>query len=72
MILNTRVCIMKGCKPRLIMWMYEHERGIPKHKHKLELDKKEKYFPLLNILNSRNTQGYTKLLKLTQLKSTQG
>ncbi len=32
--------------------MYEHVRGILKHKHKLELDKKETYLPLLNSLNS--------------------
>ena len=60
---------MRRCRPNgSVCGIYEHVRGILKHKHKLELDKKETYLPLLKLTQLKE---YSRILKTTQTYSTQ-
>ena len=63
---------MRRCRPNgSVRGMYEHVRGILKHKHKLGLDKKETYLPLFKLTQLKDKILNSEIRYSTQRLDTQ-
>ena len=59
MIMSSWFCIIIWCRLNdSVRGMYEHVKGILKHKHKYELVRNETYLPLLKLIQLNSTQEW--------------